>query len=212
MKSDNSIQDTNQPPVKLPKGCKLLAEAGSFVLAEQSVNVNGHSSKHYITWRKQYDGSVGLGHYWNEDLQAAKEDFVRRSDLVDEALLFSYDEMAVVYKALMEYDRSGTIDYNNKELLKHIENIRDKLSEIPDVDKYARIQVLILEPQKAPYEARIYCESYSFCAEVGGNSQVSFPFKDSAVIFSNAQGQKSGLQYNRTIDEEPYYATSSLPA
>ncbi len=205
IKNDNG--SIKQPPVTLPKGCKLLAETDKYVLAERVFHVNERERTEYITWHKQYDGSVALGRYFANNLQAAKEDFARRSELVDEARLFSPDEMAVIYKALMEYDRSDTIDYNDKTLLQHIESIRDKLNAVPDVDKYAKVSVLIIEPQKPPYEARIYCEPYSFCEEVGGNTAVWYPFKDSAVVLANANGRKSGLPYNRTIDGEPYYGT-----
>ena len=144
----NQKGDTKQPPVTLPKGCKLLAETDKYVLAERVFHVNERERTEYITWRKQYDGSVALGHYFANNLQAAKEDFARRSELVEESRLFSPDEMAVVYKALMEYDRSDTIDYNDKKLLQHIESIRDKLNVVPDVDKYAKVEALIIEPEK----------------------------------------------------------------
>ena len=210
-KTDAAIKNDNgsikQPPVILPKGCKLLAETDKYVLAEHTFQVNELDCTEYVTWRKQYDGSVALGRYFVDNLQTAKEDFARRSELVDEARLFSPDEMAVIYKALMEYNRSDTIDYNDKKLIQHIESIRDKLKTVPDVDKFAKVGMLIIEPQKPPYEARIYCEPYSFCEEVGGNTAVWYPFKDSAVVLANANGRKSGLPYNRTIDGEPYYGT-----
>lgn len=199
--------DTKQPPVTLPKGCKLLAETDKYVLAERTFHVNKRERTEYITWQKQFDGSVALGRYFADNLQAAKENFALRSELVDEARLFSLDEMAVVYKALMEYDRSDTIDYSDKKLLQHIESIRDKLNAVPDVDRYAKVEVLIIEPQKPPYEARIFCEPYSICEEVGGNTAVWYPFKDSAVVVANAKGGESELPYNKTIDGKPYYGT-----
>lgn len=194
--------DIKQPPVSLPDGCTLLAEACNYVLAERTLCTGKQSYPQYITWRKQYDGSVGLGHYFKEDLQAAKEDFARRSELVNEARLLTLDEMAVVYKALMEYDRSDTIDYDNKELLHHIDNLRSKLEHVPDADTYAKVDVLIVEPEKPPYEAHIFCEPYSFCAEVGGNTAVWYPFKDSAVVLANAAWRESGLPFNRKIGGE----------
>ncbi len=208
-KADTIIKnnDTKQPPVTLPKGCKLLAETDKFVLAERTFHVNERERTEYITWRKQYDGSVALGRYFANNLQAAKENFARRSELVDEARLFSPDEMAVIYKALMEYDRSDTIDYNDKKLLQHIESIKDKLNVVPDVDRYAKVEALFIEPEKPPYESRIFCEPYSICEEVGGNTSVWYPFKDSAVVVANAKGRESGLPYNRTIDGKPYYGT-----
>lgn len=118
-----------------------------------------------------------------------------------------YQDKQKCYKRLYESISKDTIDYDNKELLQHIESVRYKLQAVPDVDKYAKIRVLIVEPEKPPCEAHILCEQDSFCAEVGGNTAVWFPFKDSAVILSNAKGQKSGLSYNRTIDGEPYYGT-----
>ncbi len=210
-KTDAAIKNDNasikQLHVILPKGCKLLAETDKYVLAERTFQVNERNCTEYITWRKQYDGGVALGRYFANNLQAAKEDFARRPELVDEARLFSPDEMAVIYKALMEYDRSDTIDNNDKKLIQHIDSIRDKLKAVADVDKFAKVDVLIIEPRKPPYEARIYCEPYSFCEEVGGNTAVWCPFKDSAVVLANANGCKSGLPYNRTIDGEPYYGT-----
>lgn len=35
----------NQPPVKLPKGCKLLTESDSYVLAECAFEANGQPYK-----------------------------------------------------------------------------------------------------------------------------------------------------------------------
>lgn len=129
--------------IKLPEHCKLLSDYDDYVLAERISNAGEKVNIEYITWHKGLRGGVDLGHYFGDNLQAAKEDFAKRSRLVNEAKLFNSDELAVLYRGLMEYDKSETIDYEDKKLCEHLENIRDKLERIPDVDieKYLRISV-----------------------------------------------------------------------
>ena len=127
--------------IKLPERCKLLSDYDDYVLAERTLNVGERAQTEYITWHKGLRGGVDLGHYFGDNLQAAKEDFAKRSGLVNEAKLFNSDELAVLYRGLMEYGKSKTIDYEDKKLCEHFENVRDKLERIPgvDIEKYSRL-------------------------------------------------------------------------
>ena len=195
--------------IKLPEHCKLLAEFGDYVLAERTFNVGEISNIEYITWYKDPKGGVVLGHYFGDNQQAAKENFAKRSRLVIESKLFDDDELSVLYRGLIEYEKNGAVDYNDKELCGHIENVRDKLERIPDVDieKYSRISVLILEPDKQPYEKNMICELYDYSEEVDGYIDETYPFNDTAVALTNMSGETSGLPFNRTINGQDYYGT-----
>lgn len=160
-----------------------------------------------ITWNICYDGSVSLGHYFGDDLLAAQEDFAKRSGLVNEGKLFNSDELAILYRGLAEYEKSETVDFDDKELCEHFENVRDKLEGIPNVDieKYSTINVLIIEPNKQPYQKKILCELFIYNEVVGGHTDFTYPFEDSAIIISNTKGEKSGLPFNRKVNGKSYY-------
>ena len=133
---------------ELPMGAKTLIDFGEYILAERSIK--GTDKTEYITWHKNPKGGVGIGHYFT-DLQAAKEDFVCRTELVSLNKLFTENELAMLYKALTVYEQSTQIDYDNKELCDCIENIGEKLNNIPNIDKYTKIKVLIVPVDETPY-------------------------------------------------------------
>jgi len=58
---------------KLTNGAELLKrdEATGVVLAK-------FRDSEYVTWRTSEDGSAFWGHYFNDDVVAAAEDFARR--------------------------------------------------------------------------------------------------------------------------------------
>ena len=85
--------------IKLPDNCKLLCDFNGYVLAQRDYKVGDNQRSEYITWQKGQNSGVVLGHYYN-DLQTAKEDFTKRSELVPENKMFNEDELAVLYKAL----------------------------------------------------------------------------------------------------------------
>lgn len=190
--------------IKLPDNCNLLCDFNGYVLAQRDYKVGDNQRSEYITWQKGQNGGVVFGHYYNE-LQAAKEDFAKRSELVPENKIFNEDELAVLYKALSVYENGEFVDFDNKELSKHIENVRAKLDSIKDIDieKYTRITVMIIEPNKEPYEKQIKNDLYSLKDAVDGYIEVVHPFFDGdAVIVCNETGKLSGLPANRLVNSD----------
>ena len=74
---------------------RLLAEYNGAVLA-------GHQTRYgvqFITWDRLQDGTLWQGHYFNagEGIDAAKRDFTARSGLVPAALLFTREQLSVIF-------------------------------------------------------------------------------------------------------------------
>lgn len=195
--------------IKLPDNCKLLCDFNGFVLAQRDFIVGNKNMTEYITWQKGQNGGVVLGHYYT-NLQAAKEDFAKRSELVPENKMFNEDELAVIYKALSVYENGEYVDFDNKELCKHIESVRDKLDSIEDIDieKYTKITVIVVEPNKEPYKKQIRNDLYSLQDAVDGLIEVVHPFYDGdAVIVCNETGQLSNLPANRAVNSDVIVGT-----
>ena len=110
----------------------------------------------------QNDRGFTLGHYFT-DKTAAEDDFAIRTGLINSNKLFHADELAVLYKALNDFDAAGNFEYNDKTLCSSIENAREKLENIPDVDieKYSKIKVLIIEPGQEPRPEEIINDLYT---------------------------------------------------
>ncbi|MBU8711124.1 hypothetical protein KM924_01285 [Brevibacillus parabrevis] len=89
---------------------------------------NGHFR--FVTWQVNFDQTgVTLGHYfYRNEYEQAKEDFIKRSGLVDERKLFSKEQLSILYSALL-YSRFHDInlDYADKQeidqLIRHIEAV-----------------------------------------------------------------------------------------
>lgn len=205
---DNEIKDTVNNSLKLPDNCNLLCDFNGYVLAQHDYKVGDKQRSEYITWQKGQNDGVVLGHYYN-DVQSAKEDFAKRSELVPENKMFNKDELAVLYKALSVYENGEYVDFDNKELCKHIENVRDKLDSIEDIDieKYIRITVIVVEQNKEPYEKQIKNDLYSFQDAVEGCIEVIHPFNDSAIIRCNEMGKINNLPFNRVVNDDVIVGT-----
>ena len=70
-----------------------------------------------------------------------------------------------------------------------------------------RIKVLVVEPNKAPYEKEIEDGLASLQHEVGGTIQAVYPFEEEVAIICNDEGKLKGLPLNRALrdhDEEVY--------
>lgn len=77
---------------------RLLSEHGKIVLAARD---DGDRGLHFTTWEYTYDrAAVGHGHY-TADYEAAKQDFVVRSGLIPEQILFAKEELEQMYSALL---------------------------------------------------------------------------------------------------------------
>ena len=76
---------------------RILADFGSAVLA-------GHPTERgvqFVTWEWDFDREgVHHGHYFQDDYDAAKRDFIVRSGLVQKDALFEPEQLAEIYHAL----------------------------------------------------------------------------------------------------------------
>ena len=76
----------------------LLADFGGAVLAGRELE-NGWGYQ-FVTWIWDHDRTgVSHGHYYEEDVQGAKQDFAVRSGLISKAQLFSPEELTQLYRA-----------------------------------------------------------------------------------------------------------------
>ena len=76
---------------------RILADFGDAVLA-------GHPTERgvqFVTWEWDFDREgVHLGHYFQDDYEAAKRDFTVRGNLVPKDALFEPEQLAEIYRAL----------------------------------------------------------------------------------------------------------------
>ena len=192
---------------ELPNGYTPLIEYNGYVLAEKDFEYSD-SKKQYVTWMQNDRGFV-LGHYFT-DKAAVEENFAVRAGLINPNKLFNADELAVLYKALNDYDAAGNFDYDNKTLCSSIESARDKLESIPgiDIEKYSKIKVLIIEPGQEPRPAEIINDLYTLQDIVNGYIEITHPNEDGSVaVISNEEGRLRGLPSNREINGNMYVGT-----
>lgn len=109
---------------------KKLLEYNDVVLAGTE---HSDGSFEFVTWDCK-NNSLDHGHYY-EDYERAKEDFVKRSELLPENQIFSADERFELYRCVEDTLSAGF------ELSSDVENIladvKEKLKEsIPDFDKW----------------------------------------------------------------------------
>ena len=62
-----------------------------------------------------------------------------------------------------------------------------------------RIKVLVIEPNKAPYEKEIEDGLASLQNEVGGMIQAIYPFEEEVAIICNDEGKLEGLRCISTL-------------
>ena len=123
---DNSPELT---AVDLNAPYKKLLEYNDVVLAGTE---HSNGSFEFVTWDCK-NNSLDHGHYY-EDYERAKEDFVKRSELLPENQIFSADERFELYRCVEDALSAGF------ELSSDVENIladvKEKLKDsIPDFDK-----------------------------------------------------------------------------
>ena len=123
---DNSPELT---AVDLNAPYKKLLEYNDVVLAGTE---HSNGSFEFVTWDCK-NNSLDHGHYY-EDYERAKEDFVKRSELLPENQIFSADERFELYRCVEDTLSAGF------ELSSDVENIladvKEKLKDsIPDFDK-----------------------------------------------------------------------------
>jgi len=126
-----------QAPPLLAEGLtgdyRLLAEFNGTVLA-------GHHTQYgleFITWDRTHDHSLEHGHYYDtssgaEAYAAAKRDFAVRSGLLPADVLFTAEQLAIIYDAAQNMTIHGLV--SNPEQEKLLEGIMEQIQEaVPQV-------------------------------------------------------------------------------
>lgn len=125
----------------LSEDFRLLADFGGAVLAGRA-RESGLGYQ-FVTWIWDY-GRTGVihGHYYEEDYNAAKQDFAVRSGLISKAQLFSEEELTEVYRST-GYRLESDLEIQ-QEQLEAIQAVRTKIEyTIPDIqEKLAQEQNL----------------------------------------------------------------------
>ena len=107
----------NSPELKaigLSPGYKSLLEYNDTILAMKRFNNRGIEHEfEFVTWRKGTNGGMCWGHY-TTDFDSAKEDFVKRSELIEAARIFNNDELSVIYKGLVEGALASDLDLDTR--------------------------------------------------------------------------------------------------
>ena len=101
---------------------RILADFGGAVLA-------GHPTERgvqFVTWDWDYDREgVHHGHYFQENYDAAKRDFIVRGGLVQKDALFEPEQLAEIYRALrFVREQDETISFGrDRELVELMEQV-----------------------------------------------------------------------------------------
>ena len=61
------------------------------------------------------------------------------------------------------------------------------------------MNVLMVEPEKAPYETQIGDDLQSMQAAVGGYIQAVYPYEEPVALICNEDGKMNGLPLNRAL-------------
>lgn len=65
-----------------------------------------------------------------------------------------------------------------------------------------KMTILVVEPGKAPYVKEIEHTLHNLQAEVGGDIEAVYPFKDTVAVICNEEGKLIGLKPNRALYHE----------
>ena len=132
---------------------RLLAEFGDVVLAGHE-RAGGHGVE-FVTWQRIQDGtSLWDGHYYDNDYAAAKQDFAVRSGLIPSGLLFTQDQLAVIFDAAQHMTALGLV--SNPEQEKLLEQIMEQVEEVvPQVIDLAN-ELTQSPKQQEPGEMQLY--------------------------------------------------------
>lgn len=61
------------------------------------------------------------------------------------------------------------------------------------------MKVLMVEPEKAPYETEIGNDLHSMQQAVGGYIQAVYPYEEAVALICNEEGKMDGLPLNRAL-------------
>jgi hypothetical protein len=94
--------------VDIEDGYRRLCDYNGYVLAGMELPQN--MGYQFVTWEYSYDRKgVGLGNYFMNDYEGAKEDFATRAELVSENKLFNKEQLHAIYEAL-DFKRGNDAD------------------------------------------------------------------------------------------------------
>ena len=117
---------------------KLLSQYKNVVFAACEISTLDYTNHRvnqfdYVTWELDIGGKgVHAGNYFGDNYAAAKEDFAKRSGLIDGNKLFSETEMLAIYAGVVKLQNIGEISYEQDKV---INRIKDKISRvIPEVE------------------------------------------------------------------------------
>ena len=132
---------------------RLLAEFGNVVLAGHE-RERGYGVE-FVTWERIRDGTeLWQGHYYDNDYAAAKQDFAVRSGLIPSGLLFTQDQLAVIFDAAQHMTALGLV--SNPEQEKLLEQIMEQVEEVvPQVIDLAN-ELTQSPKQQEPGEMQLY--------------------------------------------------------
>ena len=83
----------------------------------------------FITWERIQNGTeLWQGHYYGNDYAAAKQDFAVRSGLLPPELLFTQEQLAVIFDAAQNMTTLGLV--SNPEQEKLLEQIMEQVEEV----------------------------------------------------------------------------------
>lgn len=105
---------------------RLLAEFNHIVLAGHERR--GGYGVEFITWERIRDGTgLWQGHYCDNNYAAAKQDFAVRSGLLPSCLLFTQEQLAVIFDAAQNMGVQGLVSSPEQEKL--LEEIMGQIEE-----------------------------------------------------------------------------------
>lgn len=125
----------------LREGYRKLLEYNGYVLAMKEMD-NGKDFE-FVTWQYSYDGkAVNIGRYFT-DYQAAKENMVIRSGLIDQSKMFSETDLKLIHTSLVNYvGLTSNLDYKHE---RAIGSILEKIGAIvPEIQKHEQLENLDL--------------------------------------------------------------------
>ena len=110
---------------------RVLAEFDNVVLAGHERE--GGYGVEFITWERIQNGTgLWQGNYYENDYAAAKQNFATRSGLIPPALLFTPEQMAVIFDAAQNMTVEGFVSNPKQEKL--LEQVMEQIEEVvPEV-------------------------------------------------------------------------------
>ena len=110
---------------------RVLAEFDNVVLAGHERE--GGYGVEFITWERIQNGTgLWQGNYYENNYAAAKQNFATRSGLIPPALLFTPEQMAVIFDAAQNMTAEGFVSNPKQEKL--LEQVMEQIEEVvPEV-------------------------------------------------------------------------------